>query len=102
MTLIDEFRIRTSIAHNQCRAKLASFLIDLASKLDEVVVKNAIVGLKTAFSIQKYVPKDNQWHHFAITIDCWVKRNNQNKKRRKYNRKIFIDGELKATERKVK
>jgi hypothetical protein len=100
MILIDEFRIRVSIASNTFRRNLADILIKLASKFDQEVVKNAVIGLKIGCSIQKYIPKDNQWHHFAMTIDCYVKRNKNNKKKKRVSKKIFIDGNLTREENK--
>ena len=91
MLLINNFRVQVFIAYHKIKANIASFLIKIVSLLDQEVVKNAIVGLKTAISIQKYVPADDKWHHFDLTLQCWVKRNKK-KTMRKVKKNIFIDG----------
>lgn len=93
MTVLDEFRIRVSIANHNLKRKLAEILIKLASKFDQEVVRDAKIGLKFRCNLEKYIPNDNQFHHFAMTVDCHIKRNNQ-KKQKKISEKYYVDGNL--------
>lgn len=91
MTQLDEFRLRVSIANNQLKRRLADFLITLATYFDQERVKQCNIGLKTTIHLEKYVPNDGKWHHFAQTLDCWIQRDGKKKKKR-VTKQTFIDG----------
>ena len=92
---IDELRLRTALAQVTWKRKLAKKLINIVSKLDYEVLKQASISQKIAIDTLRYVPQDGKWHRFTQTIDCWIKNNEK-----KVIKKTFVDG-VKAKRRKI-
>jgi len=84
---IDEFRIRLLMVRSRFRIKLAEFLIKIISKLDCDMLSSCTIDSKYSCNIKKIVPQDGEWHHFAHTVDCWIKFHEEVK-----NEKIYLDG----------
>jgi len=91
---IDELKLRTELAQVSWKRKLAKKLINIVSKLDNQVFLSSSIDSKYSLNLRRYVPQDGEWHHFAHTVDCWIRFNEEIK-----NEKIYVDG-VKAKRRK--
>lgn len=85
--MIDEFRVRMFGLPSKIRKNLAKFLIKLISKLDDQELVACTIYEEVKIKFKYYVPQDNNWHHYAYTVDMWV-----NLKEKVKNRKHYVDG----------
>lgn len=84
---LNEFKLSTNLIVSKQRQKLANFLIWIISKLDTTIFEKCLIGEKVELNTRHYVPQDGEWHHFAYTVDMFIKFNEVVK-----NQKIYVDG----------
>jgi hypothetical protein len=85
--LLNEFKLSTILIVSKSRQRIANFLIWIVSKLDTTIFEKCLIGEKVELNTRHYVPQDGEWHHFAYTVDMWMKFDEVIK-----NPKIYVDG----------
>jgi hypothetical protein len=79
--------LRTKLAQVAWKRNLAKKLIDIVSKLDYEVLKQASISEKIKIETLRYIPHDGKWHHFAQSVECWIKDGSK-----KTKKQTFVDG----------
>jgi len=86
------------------KRKIIFSLVWLINKIDpsHVHIKRFEYAWKIALNQMRYVPNDGKWHHLAITLESWVKKNKKFKTTSKKKQGFFIDGVLVKVDQKKK
>ena len=85
--LIDTFKITVDRIQNRIRTWLFKVLVSILSKLDPHQLSTIVVAETIKVKLLRYVPKDGKWHHFAMTVDTWIK-----SKEKVSRKRVYVDG----------
>jgi len=90
--LIDEFRMRSSKPYKKFKMWAVSVLKNWLGKLDNFELKKCSIDKDVSFTISKFIPDDNKWHHIALTIDYQIKLQANDLKEEKIEDAFYLNG----------
>lgn len=92
MYWIDEVRVRSMIAQNNFKERLATFFIKIACFFAREHIKKMCVGKNIEIELESHIPNDEKWHHVAMTVEYWIKLSKDFKQDHKDETILYIDG----------
>jgi len=66
-------RLKWAIFKETVKRKVVRILKKWLGALDELELLKCSIAKDCTFTLSKFIPNDGKWHHMAISVDYWIK-----------------------------